>query len=65
MCTLSEWFYSDNISHELQRKGDIECYDKVIGQLPNYPKIWLYYVVLIFKQKKDYRMFQQKKLYFN
>jgi len=58
MRTLSEWFYSDNIpSHELQLKGDIECYDKVMEQRPNYPKICWYNLVLIFKQKT--RIFQR------
>jgi hypothetical protein len=35
MYILSEWFYNDNNnipSHELQRKGDIECYDKFMEQ---------------------------------
>ena len=56
MRILSEWFYNDNnIPHELQWKGDIECYDKVMGQCPNYPKIWWYNLVLTFKQKtKEY-----------
>ena len=51
MRTLSEWFYNDNIPHELHRKGDIECYDKVMGQRPNYPKIWWYNLVLAFKKR--------------
>ena len=51
MRTLLEWFCNDNIPHELQWKRDIECYDKVMGQLPNYPKIWWYNLVLACKQK--------------
>ena len=39
MSTISEWFYNDNIPHELQWKEDIECYDKVMDLYPNYPKI--------------------------
>jgi hypothetical protein len=55
MRTLSEWFYNDNIPHELHRKGDIEYYDKVMGQCPNYPKIWWHNLNLAFKQKtKEY-----------
>ena len=53
MRTLSEWFCNDNIPNELQWKGDIECYDKVMEQRPIYPKIWWYKLVLTFKQKKD------------
>jgi hypothetical protein len=49
MRTLSEWFY-DNIPHELQWKGDIECYDKIMGQHPNYFKIWWYNLIIKFKQ---------------
>jgi len=51
MRTLSGWFCNDNISHELQSKGDIECYDKVMEQRPNYPKIWWNNLVITFKQK--------------
>jgi hypothetical protein len=51
MRTLSEWFCNNNIPHELQRKGDIECYDKFMERRPNYPKIWWHNLVLIFKQK--------------
>lgn len=40
MCTLSEWFCNDNIPEELQWYGDVECYDKVMDQYPNYPMIW-------------------------
>ena len=50
MRALSDWFCSYNIPHELQRKGDIECYDKVMEQHPNYPKIWWYRLVLRFKE---------------
>jgi hypothetical protein len=39
MRTLTEWFCSDNIPHGLQRNDDIECYDKVMEQRPNYIKI--------------------------
>jgi hypothetical protein len=52
MCTLSEWLCcSDSIPHELQWKGDVECYNKVMGQRPNYPKIWWYNLVLAFKKR--------------
>ena len=51
MRTLLEWFCNDNIPHELQWKRDIECYDKVMGQLPNYPKIWWYNLVLACNKK--------------
>jgi hypothetical protein len=56
MRILSEWFYNDNyIPYELQRKGDIECYDKFMEQYPNYPKIWWHNLILLFKQKaKEY-----------
>jgi hypothetical protein len=41
--------------YELQRKGDLECYDKVMESHPNYPKIWWYNLVLVYKQKaKEY-----------
>ena len=55
MRNLSEWFYNDNNipPYELQKKGDIECYDKFMKQRPNYPKIWWYNIVLIFKHKKN------------
>ena len=35
MPILSEWVYNDNnniLLHELQRKGDIGCYDKFMEQ---------------------------------
>jgi hypothetical protein len=35
MRILSEWFDNDNNNippHELQRKGDIECYDRFMEQ---------------------------------
>jgi hypothetical protein len=39
----TEWFYNDNnIPYELQWKGDIECYDKVMEPRPIYPKILRY-----------------------
>ncbi|HET9805731.1 MAG TPA: hypothetical protein VFP49_02365 [Nitrososphaeraceae archaeon] len=38
-------------SYELQKKKDIECYDKVMDIYPNYPKIWWHNLVLAFKQK--------------
>jgi hypothetical protein len=47
----AEWFFSHDISNELQWKGDIECYDKVMGQYPGYHKIWWYNLVLTFNQK--------------
>lgn len=49
-----EWFYYNSTLHELQWKGDIECYDEVMGQYPNYLRIWWYNLVLRFKQFKDY-----------
>jgi len=53
MRILSEWFYNgnNNIPYKLQRKGDIECYDKFMEQCPNYPKIWWYNLIIPFKQK--------------
>jgi len=39
MRTFVEWIW-DSIPHELQRKGDIESYEKVKGRYPNYSKIW-------------------------
>ena len=38
MRTFNEWIWV-SIPHELQRKGDIECYDKVMEPCPNYFKI--------------------------
>jgi len=43
MRILSEWFYNgnnNNIPYKLRQKGDIECYDKLMEQCNNYPKIW-------------------------
>ena len=37
---------------EIQRKKDIECYDKVMDLYPNYPKIWWDKAVLAFKQRE-------------
>ena len=55
MRTFLEWFCWDEIQHELQRKGDIECYDKVMESHPNYPKILWYSLFLEYKQKaKEY-----------
>ena len=54
MHTLSEWFCNDNIPYELQREGEIECYDKLMEQHPNYPKIWWNNLFLAFKQKTTY-----------
>jgi tetratricopeptide (TPR) repeat protein len=39
MRTFIEWIL-DSITHELHRKGDIECYEKAMELHPNYPKIW-------------------------
>ena len=39
MRTFLEWIL-DSIPHELQRKGDIECYDKAMELHPNCLKIW-------------------------
>jgi hypothetical protein len=44
-----EWIL-DSIPHELQRKEDIECYEKAMELHPNYPKI-LYNRGLRYKQK--------------
>jgi tetratricopeptide (TPR) repeat protein len=49
MRTFVEWIW-DSIPHELQRKGDIECYEKAMELHPNYPKIW-YDRGLRYKQK--------------
>ncbi len=49
MRTFVDWML-DSIPHELQRKGDIECYEKAMELHPNYPKIW-YNSVLKYKQK--------------
>ena len=55
MRTFLEWLCWDEIQHELQRKGDIECYDKVMESSPNYPKIWWYNLFLEYKQMaKEY-----------
>ena len=52
MCTLSKWLCcSDSIPHKLQRKGDVECYNKIMGQRPNYPKLCWYNLVLAFKKR--------------
>ena len=48
MRTLIEWIW-ERIPHELQRRGDIEDYDKVMEQRPNYFKI-LYNRVLRYKK---------------
>ena len=54
MRTLSKWFSFNSIPYELQWKGEIECYEKVMEPRPNYPKIW-YNRVLEYKQKtKEY-----------
>jgi hypothetical protein len=51
MRILSKWLCCFNsIPYELQWKGDIECYDKVMELHPNYPKIW-YNLVLGYIQK--------------
>ena len=51
MHTLSEWFWNDTIPHGLHREGDIECYDKLMEQHSNYPKIWWNNLLLVFKQR--------------
>jgi len=51
MHALSEWFCNNSIPHELQQKGDLECYDKVMESCPNYPKILWNNLFLAFKQK--------------
>ena len=49
-----EWLYYDRVSLELQSNGDIERYDNIMEQYPNYPKIW-YNLILGYKQKtKEY-----------
>ena len=49
-----EWLYYDCVSLELQSNGDIERYDNIMEQYPNYPKIW-YNLILEYKQKtKEY-----------
>jgi tetratricopeptide (TPR) repeat protein len=49
MRTVVEWILG-SIPHELQRKGDIECYKKAMELHPNYTKIW-YNRGLKYKQK--------------
>ena len=57
MSILSEWFYNgnnnnnNNIPYKLRQKGDIECYDKLMEQCNNYPKIWWHNLIIPFKQK--------------
>lgn len=49
---MQSFFQWQNIfSYELQRKDDIECYDNIMEQHPNYPKIWRYNLVLRYKSK--------------
>jgi hypothetical protein len=36
---------------EIQRKNDIEFYDKVMDLYPDYPKIWGYNLVARYKAK--------------
>lgn len=49
-----EWLYYDCVSTELQSNGDIESYDNIMEQYPNYPKMW-YNLILGYKQKtKEY-----------
>jgi hypothetical protein len=35
----------------LKNRKEIECYEEVMGQRPNYLKIWWYNLSLIYKQK--------------
>jgi hypothetical protein len=58
MRALSEWLYNDNIPKELQRNGDIECYDKVMDEYPNYPMIW--YCQMVSTLTKTYRIYLNK-----
>ena len=53
MRILSKWFYNgnNNIPYKLHRKGDIECYNKLMERCPNYPKIWWHNLIIPFKQK--------------
>ncbi len=54
MRNLYEWLYYDNFPLELQSNGDIENYDNVMEQYPNYRRIW-YNLFLEYKQKtKEY-----------
>jgi hypothetical protein len=54
MRILYKWLYYDSVSLELQSNGDIESYDNIMEQYPNYPKIW-YNLILVYKQKiKEY-----------
>ena len=54
MNILSEGFYNDKIPHhEIQRKGDIECYDKFMEHYPTYPKIWWHNLILSLKKAKE------------
>ena len=49
MRTFVEWIL-DSIPHELQRKGDVESYEKAMELNPNYPKIW-YNSMVRYKQR--------------
>ena len=52
MKTSFQW--QNVFPYKLQKKKDIECYDKVMDIHPNYPMI-IYNLVLAFKQKtKEY-----------
>ena len=53
MQTSCQW--QNIFPYELQRKKDIECYNKVMDLYPNYPKIWWYNLVTRYKAKvKEY-----------
>ena len=58
MRTLSEWFCNDNIPKELEWNKDIDCYDKVMDQYPNYPKIW--WCCIVSTLTKTYRIYLNK-----
>lgn len=53
--------WSNAFSYELQRKEDIECYDKVMVLHACYPNI-LYNLALIFQQQKNKEYFNKNKV---
>ena len=48
MPSLSEELCESSISNELQRKNDIECYDKIMESHPNY-------LTIVFAYTKKFR----------
>jgi hypothetical protein len=50
----------NNFSYKLQKKGDIECYDEIMRQHPNYLKIWWYNLISRYKSKGKEGDFRKK-----